>query len=124
MNADETRAALDESLAILRKANAEVAYYGLRALALLAREVDAETTTLVLDWSDQGDYLTFCQAEGTDLDVDDDDSIASNLDITNQGTWLPLALPPSQPRRRDFGEAYVFDIDALLTATAEPYKEG
>ena len=99
------------------------AYYGLRALALLARAVDAETTTLVLDWSDQGDYLTFCEAEGTDRDVDDDDSIASNLDDGNSGVWLPLALPPSQPRRRSSSEAYVFDIDAVLAATAEPYKE-
>lgn len=118
-----------------RRANAECAYYALRLLALRVQQVLPQATTFVLDWSDQGDYLTVSavlDSGGGDVEFDyeqepDPDMWAGNLSESNESTWLALCKPEpvdDTPRVMRPSPTYHFVIDKVLAATAEPYKEG
>lgn len=116
-------AALVAAINTYREANARCAYYGLRLLALHAREVWPEATTLVLDWSDQGDYLTVTEVLGADGDSaylgaalnndPDPEGWAGNLAGNNEDTWAPLADAEQSE--------FCFTIDKVIAATAEPF---
>jgi hypothetical protein len=120
MNTEQTDERLTKAIADYRDANARCAYYGLRALLLHIRKVSPEATTAVLEWSDQGDYLTVTGALDVngqwiaDDDTDwDEQSWASNLGGNNEATWVPLASVTLG--------TYYFDVERTLTATAEEY---
>lgn len=124
-------AALASAINTYRKANAECAYYGLRLICLHTKAVMPEATTLVLDWSDQGDYLTVSGVKGADdgdLDIDyetepDPEGWSGNLAESNEDTWMPLAEPEPEERKHIMraSPTYDFVIDKVLAATAEPF---
>lgn len=114
---------LDQALADYRSANARCAYYSLRHLAEVIRAASPEATTLVLDWSDQGDHLSLVDVIGyaENEDPEDEDCVAANLDPSNEYVWAPLVRDPDEPRSRRNPGDYRFDIDAVLAATASEY---
>lgn len=124
LTAEQTANRLQAAIDDYRSANARCAYYGLRALALNVRKHSPiEATTVVLDWSDQGDHMCVASVDNAhgievgdpnDGDIDwDEEGWASNLAGNNEDTWSAFLLP---------GPGYKFDIDAVLAATAQPWE--
>lgn len=109
--------ALDASLTKARAVEVELQQSALVLLCLQARAALPTAAAIVLEWSDQGDWLAvmhLVDQDGEDLEWFDEEAVAANLTGLNDYTWLPYMTKPAGAHWRNPADPFQLPIDRTL----------
>lgn len=103
---------LDRALDAARRSDERLVLAALRLLCLRAREDHPGATTIELEWSDQGDFLSVCEvgSDGASIEWEDEWSLAVNFAGHCERYWAPF-MTTNAP-----GSRFYLDITNTIAA--------
>ncbi|MGL5825007.1 MAG: hypothetical protein ACRCY9_05640 [Phycicoccus sp.] len=115
---DAASVRVDQALEACYAAEAEVVAAALHLLVLRAREAHPTSVAVLLDWSDQGDFLDVRGLEGPDgaeIDWFDEESLGWNFGGHLEAGWMTFMLSPvREPAQGQFRLAIEQTLDHFI----------